>query len=559
MSDSQCRSGDTTGFPVTLAQSLYTNWPATANAQGQLQKLVVPTDFSIQWQNNGSQVSNISVRQTLNSAAGPGVFQISGFDPDGSTITYGPAVYQCSGVISIVQNQHPNFVQGGNAQYEMILAFQIRNKNINPSSPDIILLCRPLSFQTSGSNTAFWNAVNSATTYGAPQNNIAIDMSSFFGYNSSMPMPMVTYQTCLPVKLFNNGQYSYGSLKIRVNVVPQPIYIVATETGLGKCSSINKYTLITTNNGPIDIFGRGNLLQFRDGFGTDLYPSDTTKMNLVPNPPPGAISAFADVLQKFQFLVPEAFLGRSLSDIANAKTPPPVKPKKKAFKCYTIDPTKDIVGDQIMVDPTTGQSLKDTLKDTTDMSDNPVGPDTKYYTIYGDDITGVVTVKYTFPSPYQSPGGISDFTLFIGQDGTLARYAFAPLSDPLNVRESYNFIGTISGLTSFDDAIKRIQTLKPEAEFKRDTEGSVHINEVTIAGTANSATSGIMPGDIENALTAIAVAIGTITLLAYLGFIVHMILYRNNGFHDALPHIIGFIVSFICLVLFSVYVEKPTE
>ena len=180
MSDTQCRPGDTTGFPLILAQSLYTNWPATANAQEQLQKLAVPTDFSIQWQNNGSQTCNIAVRQTLNSAKGPGVFQVSGFNPDGYTISYGPAIYQCSGVISILQNQHSTFTQGGNAQYEMILAFQIKNKNINPSSPDIILLCRPLAFQNSGQNTSFWNAVNAATTYETPQNNVALEMSSFF-------------------------------------------------------------------------------------------------------------------------------------------------------------------------------------------------------------------------------------------------------------------------------------------------------------------------------------------------------------------------------------------
>jgi hypothetical protein len=450
MSDTQCKPGDTTGFPVILAQSLYSNWPATANAQEKLQKLIVPTDFSIQWQNNGSQTCNISVRHTLNSATGPGVFQISGFNPDGYTISYGPAIYQCSGVISIVQNQHPNFVNGGNAQYEMILAFQIRNKNINPSSPDIILLCRPLAFQISGQNTPFWNAVNSATTYATPQNNIRIDMSSFFGYNASLPMPMVTYQTCLPTKLFNNGQFSYGSLKIRVNVVPQPLNVVATETGLGKCSSINKYTLITNNNGPIDIFGRGNVLQFRDGFGSDLFPTDISKTNLVPGAAPTAISAFVDVVQKFQVLVPEAFLGKSLADIANSSTPPPVTPAKKAFKCYTIDPTKDIVGDQIMVDPTTGQSLQDTQKQ----------------------------------DALDAAGG--DISLTHGSGGS----------------------------------------------------------------------SGIMPGDIEQVLTTIAITIGTLTLLAYLGFIVHMLLYRDNGFHNSLPHILGFIVCFIALILFSVYVEK---
>jgi hypothetical protein len=558
MSDSQCKPGDTTGFPVTLAQSLYSNWPSTANAQGQLQNLVVPTDFSIQWQNNGFQTCNISVRQTLNSATGPGVFQISGFITDGYTISYGPAIYQCSGVISIVQNQHPTFTQGGGAQYEMILAFQIKNKNINPSSPDIILLCRPLAFQNSGTNTPFWNAVNAATTYSRLQNNIAVDMSSFFGYNPSTPMPMVTYQTCLPVKLFNNSQFSYGSLKIRVNVIPQPLHIVATETGLGKCSSINKYTLITNNNGPIDIFGRGNILQFRDGLDSDSgYPSDISKTNLVPSSAPRAISAFADILNKFQILVPEAFLGKSLADISNSQTaPPPVKPNKKAYKCYTIDPEKDIVGDQIMVDPTNGQSLKNTMKDTTDMSDFPRRPDTKYYTLYGDDIKGIVTVKYTFPVTGGS--GIPGLTVFIGQDGSLVRYAIAPIGDLSQIIESGNFPATISGITSYDDMIKLMQQTKPIDDIKRDT-GLIHINEVTISGTANSATSGILPGDIEHILTIIAISLGTLTLLAYLGFIVHMVLYRDNGFHNSLPHVLGFIACFIGLVVFSVFSEKTDD
>ena len=458
MSDTQCRSGDTTGFPVTLAQSLYANWPLTTNAQQQLQKLTVPTDFSIQWQNNGVQTCNISVRTTINSAAGPGIFQISGFNPDNCTITYGPAIYQCSGVISIVQNQHPTFTQGS-AQYEMILAFQIRNKDINPSSPDIILLCRPLVFQTGGSNTPFWNAVDASTTYGdtrdgitygATQNGIGIDLSSFYGYNASMPMPMITYQTCLPVKLFDGPGYTYGSLKVRVNVVPQPINVVASATGLGKCSSINKYTLITSNNGPMDVFRRGRIIQFKDGFGSDLFPTQTSSSNLVPNAAPAVISAFTEVLQKFEILVPEAFLGKSLADIASAESAPSVKPRKKAYKCYTIDPKRDIVGDQIMVDPTTGQSLQDTQKQ----------------------------------DALDAAGG--DTSMVNGSGGS----------------------------------------------------------------------SGIMPGDIERAITTVLIVIGTLTLLAYLGFIIHMLLYRENGFHNSLPHALGFIVCFICLIVFSVMSEK---
>jgi len=364
MSEVQCRAGDTTGFPVTLAQSLYKEWPATSGAQQQIKSLTIPTDFSIQWQNNGVQASvRISVTHTLSSGGLPGVFQIKGFIPDGSTITYGNAQYKCSGIISIVQNQHPTFCKDDAAKYEMILAFQIINKTTNPSSPDIMLLCRPIVLQSSGSNppNSFWNAVDMATMRNAPQA-ASIDMSTFFGYNASMLMPMITYQTCMPIKLLKTGgTASYGSLRIRVNVVTEPIRVFASENGLGKCSSIRKYTLVTTANGPIDIFGY-NLIQFKDGTGADAFPNQNTKSNLVPNPAPNPISALADVLQKFEILVPEAFLGKTLAEIANAPTPQGSKRKKRPFKCYTIDPTRDIVDGEIMIDPTTGQSLKDTQK-----------------------------------------------------------------------------------------------------------------------------------------------------------------------------------------------------
>ena len=366
MSEVQCKPGDNTGFPVTLAQSLYKEWPATNDAQQQIRSLTVPTDFSIQWLNNGIQANTtISVRYTTSSGGVPGVFQISGFNPDGSTITFGKAQYKCSGVISIVQNQHPMFCRDNFAQYEMILAFQIINKATNPSSPDIILLCRPISFQSSGSNppNSFWNAVDTATFRNAPQT-ASIDMSTFFGYNASMLMPMITYQTCMPAKVFKtDGTASYGSLRIRVNVVTDPLRVFASENGLGKCSSIRKYTLITSGNGPVGVFGSNyNIIQFKDGTGADEFPNQKNTSNLVPNAAPNSISALADVLQKFEILVPEAFLGKSLAEIANSSKPKEPKKKKRPFKCYTIDPTKDIVDGQIMVDPTTGQSLKDTQK-----------------------------------------------------------------------------------------------------------------------------------------------------------------------------------------------------
>jgi hypothetical protein len=444
MSDTTCQPGDTTGFPLQISQSLFTEWPATKNAQSQIQKLVVPTDFTVQW-GPSTQTARISVTQTGRSDASPGIFQIRGISTitDSTTLTYGTASYKCSGVLSIVQNQHRNFCQDTNALYEVILAFQIANKSMNPSSPDIILLTRPIIFSTWNSSS-FWPAVDEACLRNSPQT-IAADLSTMFGYNQNILMPMISYQTCLPVKLLNykSNPYSYGSIRVRVNVVPQPIYMVASENGLGKCSSIRKYTLITEPRRPVDIFDNSSantILQFRDGYGSDLYPVQT-KENMIPNE--GAtLSAFTDILHKIEILVPEEFLGKSLSDISKATVLPQKKKEKKAFKCYTIDPNKDIVNDQIMIDPTTGECLRDTLK----------------------------------KEALESAGG--DPIYMNGQD-----------------------------------------------------------------------TSGIMPGDIETIITTICVVIGTILLLVYLGYISHLIIYRGAGFHEALPHIFGFTLAFIALIL----------
>jgi hypothetical protein len=164
MSSSQCRDGDTIGFPQRLSQRLDSTWPATSDAQGQLRKLVVPTDFTIQWGGMQTQSVKIDVTNTIGTYGKPGVFQIRGINTitDATTINYGPASYSCSSVLSIVQNQHKTMSSDNNSLYEVILAFQINNKSINPSSPDIILLCRPLVFTSSASNTPFWSAVFAA-------------------------------------------------------------------------------------------------------------------------------------------------------------------------------------------------------------------------------------------------------------------------------------------------------------------------------------------------------------------------------------------------------------
>jgi len=449
MSDTKCQPGDTTGFPLKLSQSIFSEWPASKNSQEEIKKLTVPTDFNVNW-GPPTQSAQVSVTQTTTANGVPGVFQIRGIQniTDSSTLTLGNANYKCSGVLSVVQNQHTFLTNNQDALYEVILAFQIANKSSNPSSPDVILLTRPIVFSTWNTNS-FWPAVDEACMRGTVQS-VALDMSTMFGYNSSTLLPMITYQTCLPVKLVNykTKPYAYGSIRVRVNVATQPIYVVANTNGLAKCSVINKYTLITEPRNVVDVFDSASAntqFQFKDGYGKDDFPLQN-KSNLVPLAPGASISALKDLLQKVIILVPEAFLGKSLSEIATIKIPPPKKSQKKAFKCYTIDPQKDIVGDQIMVDPSTGESLQDT------MEENHLGPSLE-------------------------------------------------VSSP----------------------------------------------------------SGIMPGDIEQALVVICVLIGSILLFIYLGFIVHLWIYREDGVNGSLMHILIFTVLLISLVLFGVYAEKPTQ
>lgn len=385
MSTTQCGNGTTSGFPLKLYQSLYSNWPATLNPEKQLKKITIPTDFEFQWQNTGVE-STISVTKTTD------VFQIKGFNNVGSTISYGTASYKCSDTISIVKNQHTNFSQDARANYEMILSFQIINKDINPSSPHIILVCRPLLFtetssdKTTGTNTEFWKAVNDSANDGSSKK-AKVDLSTFFGYNSNTPMPVITYETCLPIKYFmsNSDNGTTGSLRIRVHVVPLHLTVLSSlsSTGIGGlCSNISRYTLV--GNVP-DIIG-AKILQFKDGLGPDGFPSIKLN-NLKPLSSAEVISAFDDVLNKVQILVPEAFLDKSIDDIASSYTAPITSSKNKPYKCYTINPEKDIINGEIMVDPTTGETLQETIK-----KENLSSTNVSSTSLMPGDITRVVSI-----------------------------------------------------------------------------------------------------------------------------------------------------------------------
>lgn len=366
MSSQDCQAGDITGFPITLSQNLMDPWkgpPDLAMQNTKLRGLGIPCDFTVNW----APAAQTTISVTQNATK----FQIRGLDSiaSGTTLTYGRATYSCSSVLSIVQNQHRNLYNLGNnpgATYEIILAFQINNKSQNPSSPDVILMCRPLIFSTWNS-LPFLSSVNNAVLRGNTQTT-TLDLSSLYAYNQSILLPMVTYQTCLSTKLLNPSKM--GSIKVRVHLSMHPLYVVADENGLAKCSIVSKYILVTEPKRVADLFinmsVNGNTkVQFKDGNGDDGFPNGIgiSSDNLVPLPSASAISEFDKVINKLSILVPEVFLGKSLSELSDVNQPKPAPPKKKAFKCYRINPEKDIVDDQIMVDPETGQTLQDTMKE----------------------------------------------------------------------------------------------------------------------------------------------------------------------------------------------------
>lgn len=363
MSLETCGAGTSQGFPLPLGQKFSDPWTGITPdvAQKKLKDLTIPTDFSISW-GPPSQASKISTSVTKERV------QIRGIDTvaDSTTMLYGKATYKCSSVISIVKNQHTLLTSTKVSDYEIIMAFQIQNKQESPSSPDIILMCRPLIFSTFNTSP-FWASVNTAILKESPQSTV-VDLSSIFSYRKSTLMPMISYMICCPVKLLNykNALSKLGSLKIRVNVTLSPIHVVADTNGLGKCASVNKYTLITEPKRPVDIFegiSANTVLQFKNGLGNDQFPVVTSE-NLVLQGSSERLIDFDTLTNRIMILVPEDLIGQSLTDLSKAKKPRIegfTSGEKKALKCYRINSEKDIVNGEIMVDPETGEPLESIL------------------------------------------------------------------------------------------------------------------------------------------------------------------------------------------------------
>ena len=385
MSTQVCEATALKGFPVYPSQRFST---ADNNLQSNLNQLIAPTDFTINW---GTATNmNISViTDTTNT--NNNIFHIRGFYSDQITLKYREASYTCSDTISIVKNQHQN-LSDIDAPYEMILAFYINSSQISsyPTLPHIILMCRPLVTSDIETTTPFWKYVNSLAKSDSSTAHAAfVDMSSFYGYDTKTLMPMLTYQSCLPIKQINSStDKNIGSLRIRVHVVNQPIDIgSADSSGTNKCNLIPKYDMGYIVSKVFDDMPATTKFQFQSGESTnDGFPSGTSNY-LVPFPFIIPTVEMQSIFQKYIYLVPEAFLGKSIAEIAAMKTYVTKPPKKKAFKCYRIDPAKDIVDDQILIDPTTGETLTDTMKQK---AYEETGGDPAYLNINGPDTSGIM-------------------------------------------------------------------------------------------------------------------------------------------------------------------------
>ena len=365
----QVCEGENTGFPIKLNQTMFDPWPGVKYSE--VQRLVVPSDIQVAWA--PPTTANISATY-INE-----IFHIGGFDSiaSGTTLTLGSATYTCSPTLTLCGIQHGRLVSAGSPTNEVILAFVIQRKNDNPSSPDIVLMCRPAILSDNASNShPLWKSVDSAVKNNTASSLSGFDLSSLFAYNRDVMMPMMSYETCIATQLIGGpNKPAEGSTKVRVVVCSQPINIFSEPTGTQKCSRVAKYTLPESDGRLLfNVFSSGSAagsgytkIQFSDrkadNGATNAFPP-------IPSPPANflvlglagrTVDDWANVLQTFEYLVDPAFVGKSFAEIARAQIAPVKKKGKKAFKCYTIDPRKDVVGDQILIDPATGQPLKDTM------------------------------------------------------------------------------------------------------------------------------------------------------------------------------------------------------
>lgn len=375
MSLQQCGATATTGFPLSLNRNVFdAGWGVDESTR---KKMVSPTDFNINWgvSNPGMRISTLVDGQQFQ-------INIPADYANGTTITYDSGrgsdllTYTALPVVSITRIRHSTLVNmDGSPTQEMIFPFIIDSskKQKNPTSPDIIILCRPLILSAGGSSSSFWAAVNNSAKARAGRNEqtTEVNLSSIYTYGDADKtlLPMMTYETCIPTRFIGGPTQKLGSVLVRVHVVSNPLVIYSQESGTGQCMRVSKYIFPSAIKRLIPSDLASNDLQFSTGVGPGTsgyqYPTNTANGQYEPTNGPSSFTTWDQVSSKLAYLIPEALLGKSLASIANASTAPssPRASGGRNFKCYKIDPQKDIVNGQINVDPTTGESLSDLARE----------------------------------------------------------------------------------------------------------------------------------------------------------------------------------------------------
>ena len=416
-----CPVGSLTGFPLQI-NPFISIYDSSSVSQDVIDTITIPVEYSFNWAPTAP--FSMSIQR---SAGATGLFQIKGFDAiaSGTTISLGGATYSCSNIMSIVQNQHSFACADSAALYELILAFQIQNKTQNQSSPDIILMCRPLVFTNRTNDTSdFWPSVYNLTTRPSGSTRTAtLNLSSLFAYDSTTPRPMVTYTTCMPYNLVGSPSVQNLNISVAVNIVGQPIYLNVPTQVSNACAAITKYTLATSTIFPNFVnVNAGQYFQFTN----NGYSNPATRQNNYIMGTPRSISA-SEISRYIQLQVPEGMLGQSLEDINSYTATTLPKSVKKQYKCYTINPDTDIDGDKILIDPTNGKPLRDS--------------------VIGSESSGRLPIET--PPPGLSPGEIQDIVvgvfIFIFA-AVMIRYAIFIWSNILLEGVDYKYkIGHIVG------------------------------------------------------------------------------------------------------------------
>jgi hypothetical protein len=339
----------TIGFPVKISQNIFDKWSGGSD----MTAIISPTDFSVAWAPNSNQ--RLAVNVSVYNDAINGVIESIA---NGTTLTYGTnTTYSCSSNLTLMQLQHGNLSSDKAATQEVIMSFTLNNKSINPSSPDVILFCRPVVLVGANNSDGFWQNVNKAAKGKPVQGGMnTSDIQSIYAYNPDIMMPMMTYDTCISTQIRGSGRAPLqGSVYVRVHVVTQAIYIPSESGGTGKCTNNTKYQFTRRI---INIFNQPGYDTVQFNIGLNQFPANNNS-NMVALKPTAILSTWSEIVDKFAYLVPDAFLGKSLAEINKATTAPKESARQKQYKCYKIDPQKDIKNNQILIDPTTGESLQD--------------------------------------------------------------------------------------------------------------------------------------------------------------------------------------------------------